>query len=299
MAEKVNKKEVAVEKAAKAVKTREDRLREKVLSAESSFYIKEAYKTLRTNITFSMAHDKCKKFLVTSSLAAEGKSTNCVNIAITFAETGAKVCVIDCDLRRPNLHRLFDENASPGMSNYLVGMATIDQVVRHSKYQSLDYICSGDIPPNPAELLGSQRFEELIKALEEKYDYIVVDTCPVNIVTDTAILAKFIPEVIIVALQNSTEKDALRDAVNQLEFAGAKIIGFILNGVEYNYKGGYKYRYGRKYYKIGGRYGRKSKSYSRSGYTGYGYGGYGYGYDYSYGYGHKSKSQPKKEKETK
>jgi len=302
MAEKVNNPETAVaEKPKKVVKTREDRLREKILGADSSFYVREAYKTLRTNITFSMAHDKCKKFLVTSSLAAEGKSTNCVNIAITFAETGAKVCLIDCDLRRPNLHRLFNENASPGMSNYLVGLSGMDEVIRHSKYPTLDYICSGDIPPNPAELLGSERFGQLISEIENKYDYIIIDTCPVNIVTDTTILSKLIPEVIMVALQNSTEKDALKDAVNQLEFAGAKIIGFILNGVEYNYKGGYKYRYGRKYYKFGGRYGRRSRSYSKSGYTGYGYGGYGYGYGYGddYGYGYERKKSSKKEKEKK
>ncbi len=302
MAEKANNqvKEVK-ETPVKAVKTREERLRDKILNPESSFYIREAYKTLRTNITFSMPHDGCKKFLVTSSLAAEGKSTNSINIAITFAETGAKVCAVDCDLRRPNIHRLFDENAAPGMSNYLVGMSGINDIVRHSKYPNLDYICAGDIPPNPAELLGSEKFIQLISELEKEYEYIIIDTCPVNIVTDTAILVKVVPEVIMVALQNSTEKDALRDAVNQLEFAGAKIIGFILNGVEYTYKGGYKYRYGRKYYKAGGRYGRKSKYYSRSGYTGYGYGGYGYGYDYAYGYGygHKKKKDAQKEKETK
>ena len=290
MAEKVNKQQKTAEMPVKAVKTREERLREKVLNAESSFYIREAYKTLRTNITFSMPREGCKKFLVTSSLAAEGKSTNCINIAITFAETGAKVCIIDCDLRRPNIHRLFDENAAPGMSNYLVGMASIDEVIRHAGESNLDYICAGDIPPNPAELLGSEKFVQLIGELEKKYEYIIVDTCPVNIVTDTAILSKIIPEVIMVAL---------RDAVNQLEFAGAKIIGFILNGVEYTYKGGYKYRYGRKYYKVGGRYGRKSRYYG-NGYTGYGYGGYGYGYDYAYGYGYKNKKGSKdKVKETK
>ena len=302
MAEKVNKQQKTAEMSVKPVKTREERLREKVLNAESSFYIREAYKTLRTNITFSMPREGSKKFLVTSSLAAEGKSTNCINIAITFAETGAKVCIIDCDLRRPNIHRLFDENAAPGMSNYLVGMASIDEVIRHARQSNLDYICAGDIPPNPAELLGSEKFVQLIGELEKKYEYIIVDTCPVNIVTDTAILSKVIPDVIMVALQNSTEKDALRDAVNQLEFAGAKIIGFILNGVEYTYKGGYKYRYGRKYYKVGGRYCRKSRYYSGNRYTGYGYGGYGYGYDYAYGYGygHKNKKGSKdKVKETK
>jgi capsular exopolysaccharide synthesis family protein len=144
-------------------------------------------------------------------------------------------------------------------------MNSLDKVIRHSKYENLDYICAGDIPPNPAELLGSEKFINVIGELEEKYDYIICDTCPVNIVTDTAIIAKVIPDVVVIALQNSTERDALKEAVKNLEFAGAKIIGFVLNGVEFNYKGGYKYRYGNKYYRAGGRYGA-SHSYGKSSY---------------------------------
>ena len=297
MIRKASKKErtsvVAEKKTENIVKTREERLRDKILNNESSFYVREAYKTLRTNITFSMPNEGCKKFLITSSLAAEGKSTNCINIAITFAETGAKVCIIDCDLRRPNIHRLFNVNSTPGISNYLIGMNDLESILRHSKDMNLDYICAGEIPPNPAELLGSEKFISLFDELEKRYDYIIIDTCPVNIVTDTSIIAKLIPEVILVALQNSTEKDALKDAVNQLEFVGAKIIGFILNGVEYTYKGGYKYRYGRKYYKIGGRYGRKSKYSARSGYGGYGYNSYS---NDSYSYGYVSRKESKEAK---
>ncbi len=266
-------------KSKKVVKTREDRLREKLINENSSFYIKEAYKTLRTNITFSMPYEGCKKIIITSSLASEGKSTNCINLAITFVETGAKVCVVDCDLRRPNVHRLFDVNVVPGLSNFLVNMNTLQDVVRHSVFPNLDFVTAGDIPPNPAELLGSEKFRDFITELEKDYDYIFIDSCPVNIVTDTVIVSKVIPDVIMVALQNSTEKDALKDAINQLEFAGAKILGFILNGVEYTYKGGYKYRYGRKYYRIRGRYSRTGSYYNGGGYGGYRYGGYHYGYE--------------------
>ncbi len=281
--------QTANKKRGKVVKTREERLREKLIGEDSSFYIKEAYKTLRTNITFSMPYDGCKKMVVTSSLASEGKSTNCANIAITFAETGARVLIIDCDLRRPNIHRLFNVSAVPGVSNVLIGMNSAKEVVRHSDYENLDFVCAGDIPPNPAELLGSERFAAFIAEAEKDYDYILVDSCPVNIVTDTVIISKVIPDVIMVTLQNSTEKDSLHDAVNQIEFAGAKIIGFILNGVEYTYKGGYKYKYGRKYYRIGGRYSRRNGYYGKSGY------GYGYGYDAGYGYGYKRKTEDKKE----
>ncbi len=272
-------------KQGKIVKTNEERNREKLINESSSFYIREAYKTLRTNITFSMPYEGCKKFIITSSLASEGKSTNCANLAITFAETGAKVCLIDCDLRRPNIHRLFNVSAVPGLSNALVGMNKKEEIVRHSEYENLDFVCAGDIPPNPAELLGADRFKTFIEDLEKEYDYIIVDSCPVNVVTDTVIIAKVIPDIVMVALQNSTEKEALKDAVNQLEFAGAKVIGFVLNGVEYTYKGGYKYRYGRKYYRIGGRYSNK-----------YGYKNGIYNYGYGYGsYGYKTKKKDKKE----
>lgn len=277
-----NSQEEKTKKTGKVVKTYEEKLREKLITEDSSFYIREAYKTLRTNITFSMPYDGCKKVIITSSLMSEGKSTNCANLAITFAETGAKVCIIDCDLRRPNVHRLFNVSAVPGLSNVLVNMNKADDVIRHSEYPNLDFVSAGDIPPNPAELLGSERFKEFVSHMEQKYDYIFFDSCPVNIVTDTAIISKVIPEVVMVALQNSTEKDSLKDAVNQLEFAGAKIIGFILNGVEYTSKGGYKYKYGRKYYRIGGRYSKKAGYYGND--------------NYSYGYQTKKSDEKKAEK---
>lgn len=259
-------------KKSKGHKSRQEKDREKLLGENSSFYIKEAYKTLRTNITFSMPYTGCRKLMVASSLASEGKSLNCMNVALTFAETGAKVLLVDCDLRRPNVHRLLNLDATPGLSNYLINMNTIEEIIKHPEGRNIDVITSGDIPPNPAELLGSDRFREFVSKIEQNYDIILFDTCPVNIVTDTAILSKIIPEVVVVALQNSTEKDSLKDAVDQLEFSGAKIIGFILNGVEYTSKGGYKYRYGRKYYRIGGRYSRNYGYYDR---YGYGSGGYG------------------------
>ncbi len=290
MAEMKNQETTSkIKKSKKVAKTREERLREKLIGEGSSFHIREAYKTLRTNITFSMAYEGCKKFIVTSSLASEGKSTNCLNLAITFVETGAKVCVVDCDLRRPNIHRLLDVPATPGLSNVLVNMNTAEEVVRHSVFQNLDFVSAGDIPPNPAELLGSDKFKEFIESIEKDYDYIIIDSCPVNVVTDTVIISKIIPDVVMVALQNSTEKEPLKDAIEQLEFVDAKILGFILNGVEYDYKGGYKYRYGRKYYRIGKRY-KKSGYYRRSGYGGYG----GYGYGYGYGYGQKTNSKKEK-----
>ena len=240
-------------------------IKEKVLSADTTFQVREAYKTLRTNVIFSLPQEGCKRICVTSSIASEGKSTNCLNLAITFAETGAKVLIIDCDLRRPNISKLLGKKSYPGLSNVLVGLNKIDEVIQDSGYKNLDVIFSGNIPPNPAELLGSDRMGEVIEELSEKYDYIFFDTAPVNIVTDTTIIAKWMSGIIMVVLYNSTDKDTIEESIKQLEFVGGKILGFVLNGVVYGNNGSYKYNYKRSNYK-----------YRRYNYRSYGsYGGYG------------------------
>lgn len=239
-------------------------VKDKVLSNKTSFQVREAYKALRTNIIFSLPQTGCKKISVTSSIAAEGKSTNCLNLAITFAETGARVLVVDCDLRRPNISRLLEKQSSPGLSNALVGLNSLDEVINKTDFTNLDVIFSGNIPPNPAELLGSDKMGNLIAELEKKYDYIFFDTAPVNIVTDSTILAKWMTGVVMVVLYNSTDKDTIEEALKQLEFAEAKVLGFILNGVVYGSNGAYKYNYKR--------YNYKKRRYS----TGYGKGRYYY-----------------------
>ena len=224
-------------------------IKEKVLSADTTFQVREAYKTLRTNVIFSLPQEGCKKICVTSSIASEGKSTNCLNLAITFAETGAKVLIVDCDLRRPNISKLLEKKSFPGLSNVLVGLNKLDDVIQDSGYKNLDVIFSGNIPPNPAELLGSDKMGEIIEELSQKYDYIFFDTAPVNIVTDTTILAKWMSGIIMVVLYNSTDKDTIEEAVKQLEFVGGKILGFILNGVVYGNNGAYRYNYKRGKYR--------------------------------------------------
>ncbi len=259
-------------------------VREKILNSRSSFHVREAYKTLRTNLIFSLPSDDCKKLVVTSALASEGKSTNCLNLAITFAEMDAKVLIIDCDLRRPNLARLLDVQNAPGLSNYLVGLNSLDEVIHKSTYNNLSYITAGNIPPNPVELLGSGNMEKLVAKLEEKFDYIFFDTPPINLVIDTALISKYAHGVIMIVLQNSTDKEAIRYSLNQLNFVGSKILGFVMNGVVFSNSGSFKNVNKRKYYRYFSSKGKKKSgkgiygSY-RSGYGGYGgygrYGGYG------------------------
>ena len=251
-------------------------IRERVLNKKSTFHVREAYKVLRTNLIFSLPSDKCKKIIITSALASEGKSTNCLNLAITFAEMDAKVLIIDTDLRRPNLARLLDVPNAPGLSNYLVGLNSIDEIVHKSEYNNLSYISAGNIPPNPVELLSSDNMARLIEKLEEEFDYIFFDTPPVNLVIDTVVVSKYVHGVVMIALQNSTDKEAIRYSLNQLKFAGAKVLGFVLNGVVFGVNGEYKNNNKKKYYRHYAANGKKkSGRRSSKGYGNYSYGGYG------------------------
>ncbi len=237
---------IASKKQKKRLSQNAQKIRDFILTSDSPFVAREAYKALRTNLIFSLPSRKCKKIIVTSALASEGKSTNCLNMAITFAEMDAKVLIIDCDLRRPNIAKLLNVPNAPGLSNLLVGLNDASEIIHESKYKNLSYMTSGDIPPNPVELLGSERMEALLKELEEDFDYIFIDSPPVNLVIDTVVISKYVNGIVMVVLQNSTDKEAMRHSLNQLEFAGAKVLGFLLNGVML---GKHKNRYysGKKY----------------------------------------------------
>ncbi len=279
---------IAREKQRKLIVQDHEFIREKVLNSKSPFHVREAYKALRTNLIFSLPSDGCKKIAVTSALASEGKSTNALNLAITFAEMEAKVLIIDCDLRRPNLARLLDVQNAPGLSNYLVGLNTSEEVVRKSTYNNLSYITAGNIPPNPVELLSSENMSRLMEKLEKEFDYIFLDTPPVNLVIDTVVASKYVHGVVMIALQNSTDKEAIRYALSQLNFVGAKVLGFILNGVIYANNGAYKNVNKRKYYRYFSSSGRKKSGKGYGGYSRYGgsYGNYGsYKHYGSYGSG--------------
>ncbi len=233
-----------------------------ILTPKSDFYIREAYKTLRTNTTFALAgEDGCKVILVTSSLQGEGKSITALNLAISFAEAENRVLLIDCDLRRPKLARLLRKSAPAGLSNVLLNPKLLPEALMFSGIERLDLILSGDIPPNPSELLGSARMTELLRRLREHYDYILLDTPPVNLVTDAVVLARRSDGVLFVVRANKSERGAVSYAVEQLGYAQAKILGFVLDDVP---GGGSGYGYGKYKYKKYGQYRR-----------------YGYGYGYS------------------
>lgn len=268
---KKNTKEAA--KSHGASKIKEDR--KYILNTKSSFYLREAYKTLRTNVNFALAETEGSKvILVTSAMQSEGKSLNALNLAISLAQTDHKVLIADCDLRRPKLNRLLNLSSASGLSNLLMDSKQLDAtIISHEDY-GIDMLLSGDIPPNPSELLASERMKKLLETLRGRYEYIILDSPPVNLVIDAVVLAQQCDGVLFVVKAEQSERGAVIHAIEQLEYAKAKLLGILFNGMSPDMGIGYgKYRY-RQYGRYG-RYGRYGK-YSR--YGRYGYGGYRYGY---------------------
>lgn len=233
-----------------------------ILNQTSSFHVQEAYKATRTNTMFSLSGKGCKKIVVTSSLPEEGKSTTCSNLAITFAQTGSRVLIIDADMRRPTIHRKLDILNTNGLSNLLGGFCTLQEAILHTEHDNLDIITSGYLPPNPAELLASEAMNELLMLLELKYDYIIIDTPPVNVVTDATVLSHKVSGMVVVVRQERTHQKDLQEAIGKLEFAQAKILGFILHDVKENKRNYKKYGKDGKYGKYGkySHYGYKSST---------------------------------------
>lgn len=219
-----------------------------VIGNKQSFMFTEAYKSLRTNVLFSLPKDGCKKLIVTSALAGEGKSTVSSHLAVALAEMGVSVLIIDCDLRRGKIHRLFDVKRTPGLANVLAGFADINSAVQKTSVDNLFLLPAGAVPPNPAELLASNRMQQLLDEFAKSFDYIVLDTSPVNVVSDALPLGALVDGVMLVVRQNYTDKISLDRCISSFEFADTKVLGLVFNDVETKkaskgkygyYKGGY------------------------------------------------------------
>lgn len=217
-----------------------------IINEKTAFSITEEYKTLRTNIMFSIPSDGCKIIGISSAEPMEGKSINCLNLAITFAQTNTRVLLLDCDLRLPKQASLLDMEAIPGISNVLVGMSTIKEAIQKTNYSGLDVMLSGDIPPNPSELLGSENMKKVIHELSQNYDYIFMDLPPINVVSDASVVSKSLSGVVLVVRAIVSKRDNVVKAINQLELSGTKIIGIVLNGV--NTKMSFRGKYGKNGY---------------------------------------------------
>lgn len=222
-----------------------------MLNDKTDFSVIEGYKAARTNLMFLGGGEKCPVIGFTSSIPGEGKTTTCINMAITFAEAGFKTLIIDADMRKIQLYHYFSVPAKPGLSEVLAGMEE-SLPIHETPYENLKLMTGGTIPPNPAELLMSNRMDEMLKKLRGEYDYIFIDTPPVLAVTDAVALAPKVTGLVLMARQDYTKAENIRLALEDLNHVGAKVLGVLFNGFNvdthsYKYKGEYRTRYYESY----------------------------------------------------
>ncbi len=197
--------------------------------------VSEAYRTLRTNLDFSSLDKPIKTMLVTSAGPEEGKSTVLANLAVTTAQAGRKVILVDCDLRRPTLHNIFNLKNDVGLTTMVVDDAAMESPpLQDTGVEGLQLVSSGPLPPNPSELLGSRRMEEIIAALLERADVVLFDAPPVVAVTDAAVLATKVDGVLLVINAGGTKRDYARAAKARLEKVNANLLGAVLNNVRFD-----------------------------------------------------------------
>ena len=220
-----------------------------VTGADPRSPVSEAYRTMRTNITFARPDEIAKTIVFTSPMPGDGKSTSAANLAITLAQQGVKILLIDGDLRRGLLNGVFGVPREPGLSNLLLGKGELDSTIRSidlGENGHLDFLATGTLPPNPAEMLGSQKMKNLIAELESRYDILLIDSPPLNVVTDAAVLGTVADGVVMIARAGITEKLGLMFAVEQLRNVRAPLLGCVLNDVDFE---------SNRYYGIYGKYG--------------------------------------------
>ena len=195
----------------------------------------ESYRVLRTSLEYSSIDKELKSIVVTSSEPGEGKSTVAGNLASIIAQNNKKVIIIDCDLRRPTIHKKFGISNSIGLTEYIIGKNDLNNVIQILN-ENFSVITSGRIPPNPSEILSSKSMENLLKALSVCYDYVILDTPPLTAVTDAQILAGKCDGTILVVRAESTSKESIIKAYKELEKVRANVLGAVLNGIKGNNK---------------------------------------------------------------
>lgn len=195
------------------------------------FQIVEAYKTLRTNLLFTLATTEQRIVVITSPQPHAGKSTTATNLAIVMAQSNFKILLIDADMRKPTLDYSFHVSRAEGLSRMLSGMSTFDETVIRQVVPNLDFITAGPIPPNQQELMGSKRMKTFLKEASEKYDYIFIDTPPVNVVADSLMLLDESVGMLLVVREGETTHEDLREAEESVKQVGGHLLGVLLTNV--------------------------------------------------------------------
>lgn len=228
--------------------------KELIVEKDPKSPISEVFRTLRTNIQFMNTNKNLKTLLITSTVPEEGKSLIAANLAATFAQANKRVVLIDCDMRKGRQHNLFGTSPRPGLSNYLSGISSdgeetqedLAKYIRSTEVENLYLIPAGNIPPNPSELIASEKMINLLKDLEDVCDMVILDGTPSLIVTDSVILSRFVDSTIIVTAQNKTKIDDLNKVKKDIDNVGGKLAGVVINRIEVNAK-----QYQDRYYYYG------------------------------------------------
>ena len=207
----------------------------------------EAYRVIRTSVQFAQAGKELKTIAITSCTPNEGKSMTIANLAIVLTQAGKSVLIMDCDMRNPTVHKNFNLSNKVGLSNCISMGTAVADAVQATAIEGLDALTAGVIPPNPSELLGSERMQNILQRAKEEYDYVLIDTPPVLPVTDSLVLGSMVDGLILVIDSGEVKVEMAREVKNQLVHAGANILGVVLNKVRSEHHGygyGYYYYYG-------------------------------------------------------
>lgn len=227
----------------------------KLLDDDTPFAINEAFRTLRTNLSYTSGGDSCPVYAITSCFSGSGKSLTISNLAISFAKLNKKVLLIDCDLRKSVIHKIFGIERGFGLSELLAGSDnSVDKCLRKTSYDNLQIITAGGTPPNPTELLASDRMGKLIEFLKKHFDIILLDAPPIGVVTDATVLCELVTGYLFLIRSGKDDQRNLAYSVSVMEQVKANIVGFVLNDIDV--KSGGKYGYGRYYGKYGNYYGK-------------------------------------------
>lgn len=224
----------------------------------------ESYRGIRTNILLSAAGSAPQVVMISSAVPKEGKTLTTANLAVTMAQAGSKVIVLDCDMRKPKIHKVFGMTRNRGMSNLLVGNDSAEGIILHTDIPNLDIIPCGPIPPNPSEMLGSDRMAALLGTLRKHYNHILIDSSPSTAVTDAVVLSKSVDGIVLVIRAGDTAREIVKNGVAQFEAVGSRVLGAVLNGVDMGKNSYYYYQYYYYYYGEDGDKKRKSRRKKRS-----------------------------------
>lgn len=199
---------------------------------DNSSIVKESYKTIRTNLIYALAGAERKVIAISSPAPSDGKSTTASNLAVTIAQTGNSVLLIDADLRKPSVHKLFRVTNDNGLSKILSKQTTVEEAIRHEVKTNLSLITSGPIPPNPSELLSAPIYEEIIDELASQFDYIIIDTPPVNVVSDCQLIVRAVQGVVFVVRYKVSQYKDLELAAENIRNVDGNVLGVVINDIK-------------------------------------------------------------------